>query len=70
MCLIIDSARCHKTVKVRDKCRELNIKHFLIPPRLTGLLQPADVKAELLTQKIDIMEYVKKESNVVIEFDV
>jgi hypothetical protein len=43
VCLIIDSARCHKTVKVRDKCRELNIKHFLIPPRLTGLLQPADV---------------------------
>ena len=42
-CLIIDSARCHKTVKVRDKCREMNIKHFLIPPRLTGLLQPADV---------------------------
>jgi hypothetical protein len=43
VCLIIDSAQCHKTVKVLSKCAEFNIKHMLIPPRLTGLLQPADV---------------------------
>jgi hypothetical protein len=41
--LILDQARCHLTAKVKARCEELHIKCLYIPPRLTGLLQPADV---------------------------
>lgn len=41
--LIIDSAGYHLTSKVKKICDELNIKLLFIPPRLTRLLQPADV---------------------------
>jgi hypothetical protein len=41
--LYLDSARCHLTPKVKDKLKELNIEYIYIPPRMTNLLQPADV---------------------------
>lgn len=41
--LIWDSARCHLTPKVVEKRRELQLSSVVIPPRLTNLLQPADV---------------------------
>ncbi len=41
--LILDSARCHLTESVKTKCQENKIILLFIPPRLTNLLQPADV---------------------------
>ncbi len=41
--LIIDSAKCHLTDKVKSFCQLNGIKLFIIPPRMTNLLQPADV---------------------------
>ncbi|RNA22105.1 pogo transposable element with KRAB domain-like [Brachionus plicatilis] len=41
--LLLDSARCHSTPKVKEKFNECNFESVIIPPRLTGLLQPADV---------------------------
>lgn len=41
--LIWDSARCHLTPKVVEKARNLKLNVICIPPRLTNLLQPADV---------------------------
>jgi len=41
--LLIDSATCHLTKNVKDFCYENNIFLCFIPPRLTNLLQPADV---------------------------
>ena len=41
--LLFDSAPCHKTSKVKDFCQNNQIEILFIPPRLTNLLQPADV---------------------------
>ena len=41
--LLIDSARCHLTAPVYNYCAENGIVLLFIPPRLTNLLQPADV---------------------------
>jgi hypothetical protein len=41
--LIMDSAPCHKTKEVREKCEEFGINLLLIPPRMTQLVQPCDV---------------------------
>jgi hypothetical protein len=41
--LVIDSAKCHLTQKVNDKMLELGLKKIVVPPRMTNLLQPADV---------------------------
>jgi len=41
--LLLDSATCHQTKKVSDFCLENNVFLLFIPPRLTNLLQPADV---------------------------
>ena len=41
--LFLDSARCHLTDKVNDKLDSLKIEKVIIPPRMTNLLQPADV---------------------------
>ena len=41
--LILDNAPCHKTTKVKEKFRESLIDLMYIPPRMTGILQPADV---------------------------
>lgn len=41
--LIIDHAPCHLTVKVKNFCVDNCIELLFIPPRLTNLLQPADV---------------------------
>jgi hypothetical protein len=41
--LIIDSAPCHLTTKVREFCSQNLIKLAIIPPRMTNLIQPADV---------------------------
>ena len=41
--LIIDSAPCHLTPRVKASCELNGIVLFIIPPRLTNLLQPADV---------------------------
>ncbi|CAF1150281.1 unnamed protein product, partial [Brachionus calyciflorus] len=41
--LFLDSARCHMTVKVKSTLSENYIDPVFIPPRLTNLLQPADV---------------------------
>ena len=40
---IIDSAKPYLTAKVKNKAKELRINLIFIPPRLTNLLQPADV---------------------------
>ena len=40
---IIDSAKPHLTAKVADAAVRLGINIIYIPPRLTNLLQPADV---------------------------
>ncbi|CAF1111235.1 unnamed protein product [Brachionus calyciflorus] len=41
--LFIDSARSHQTKLVQNKFKEFDIETVFIPPRLTNLLQPADV---------------------------
>lgn len=41
--LLIDSARCHLTAKVKQFCIQNCIELLIIPPRMTYLLQPADV---------------------------
>lgn len=41
--LFFDSARCHLTKRVLEAFAAKNIKQTFIPPRLTNLLQPADV---------------------------
>ncbi|RNA01128.1 pogo transposable element with KRAB domain-like, partial [Brachionus plicatilis] len=41
--LYLDSARCHLTTSVKDKFSQLSLKRFIIPPRMTNILQPADV---------------------------
>ena len=41
--IFIDSAKCHLTEKVANKFSELNLKKCIIPPRMTNLVQPADV---------------------------
>ncbi|CAF1148323.1 unnamed protein product, partial [Brachionus calyciflorus] len=41
--LYLDSARCHITAKVKDRFNQLGLESFYIPPRMTNLLQPADV---------------------------
>ena len=40
--LIIDSAPCHQTKKLKDFCDKSGIVLTFIPPRLTNLLEPAD----------------------------
>ena len=41
--LFIDSAPCHKPSGVKTKLNQFNIDLEMIPPRMTGLVQPADV---------------------------
>ena len=41
--LLIDSAPCHLTKKVHEFCAQNGVIPFFVPPRLTNLLQPADV---------------------------
>lgn len=40
---IFDSAKCHLTNKVKEHLELKNIEAIYVPPRLTNLLQPADV---------------------------
>ena len=40
---IIDSAKPHKTAKLAAHAEDKNINLIIIPPRMTNLLQPADV---------------------------
>ncbi|RMZ95089.1 pogo transposable element with KRAB domain-like [Brachionus plicatilis] len=41
--LLLDSAKCHQTRKVQDEYNGANINLMFIPPRMTNLVQPADV---------------------------
>ena len=41
--MILDNAPCHKTLKVIQKFQEFKTNVQFVPPRLTNLLQPADV---------------------------
>ncbi len=41
--LLMDSAPCHLTSLVTDSLKDLNVNTIQIPPRMTNLLQPADV---------------------------
>lgn len=44
--LFLDSSKCHLTSKVTTECINMNKLHigkYIIPPRMTNLLQPADV---------------------------
>jgi hypothetical protein len=41
--ILLDSARCHNTKSVKEKLDQLSIKKISVPPRMTNLLQPADV---------------------------
>ncbi len=41
--LIVDEASCHKHQSVTDLCEQHGIFLVSIPPRMTNLLQPADV---------------------------
>lgn len=41
--MLIDSARCHLTLNVKNELLINDIEVIFIPPRLTNLLQPADV---------------------------
>ena len=41
--ILLDSAKCHNTKLVKEKLMECSIKKLQIPPRMTNLLQPADV---------------------------
>jgi hypothetical protein len=41
--MFIDSAKCHLTQTVSAKYSEINVNRMFIPPRMTNLLQPADV---------------------------
>ena len=41
--LFLDNAPCHKTLSVKEKLDEFKIKLEMIPPRMTRLVQPADV---------------------------
>ena len=41
--LIIDSAPCHLTGKVKDFCSQNQIVLLFVPKQMTNLLQPADV---------------------------
>jgi hypothetical protein len=41
--LVLDSARCHLTKRVDNALLLNNIKPLFVPPRMTNLLQPADV---------------------------
>ena len=41
--LFLDNATCHKTADVKTKLDEFKIDLEMIPPRMTGLVQPADV---------------------------
>ncbi len=43
MAILLDAAKCHSTELVNNKMNDLNAKKILIPPRMTNLLQPADV---------------------------
>ncbi|CAF1085979.1 unnamed protein product [Brachionus calyciflorus] len=40
--LVLDSASCHQTTKVKDSFLECGIETLFIPPRMTNLLQQAD----------------------------
>lgn len=41
--LFLDNATCHTTPSVRKKLNNFKIKLEMIPPRMTGIVQPADV---------------------------
>jgi hypothetical protein len=41
--ILLDAAKCHNTKIVQDKLKQLIITQVHIPPRMTNLLQPADV---------------------------
>jgi hypothetical protein len=41
--ILLDSARFHNTKSVKEKLDQLSIKKISVPPRMTNLLQPADV---------------------------
>lgn len=41
--LVWDSARCHLTSQVKQKAKDVKLSTLVIPPRMTNLLQPADV---------------------------
>ena len=41
--LYLDNATCHTTVGVKSKLEEFNIQLQMVPARMTGLVQPADV---------------------------
>ncbi len=43
--LLIDQAKCHMTEMVKNFCISKRIVLVFIPPRMTNLLQPADVRA-------------------------
>jgi hypothetical protein len=41
--IFLDSAPCHRTASVKSKFEEFKINLQLLPPRMTSLVQPADV---------------------------
>lgn len=40
---VIDSAKCHLTNSVSEQITQLGLNKAIVPPRMTNLLQPADV---------------------------
>lgn len=57
--LYLDQAPCHKNPDVTNYMRDLNIDYSFIPPRITSLLQPADVSWLKSFKK----SYIEKWSN-------
>ena len=41
--LLLDQAKCDMSLRVKLKLAENNIRLELVPPRMTGIVQPADV---------------------------
>lgn len=57
--LIWDSARCHLTAPVIQKSKDLKLSIIQVPPRLTNLIQPADVCWFADIKKVIILLYLK-----------
>ena len=41
--LLWDNAPCHLTAEVKENLDKSKVTPIMVPPRMTGLLQPADV---------------------------
>ncbi|RNA01384.1 pogo transposable element with KRAB domain isoform X2, partial [Brachionus plicatilis] len=55
--LYLDSARCHITTSVKDMFNRLDLEQFIIPPRMTNILQPADVSWFAKVKKADCAKW-------------